>query len=66
MAALLITKNVGNSPNVLIVDFNPDEETQREVEAKHGVSFSQYYQTREHAERSLPAPVWYSGSTLMR
>jgi hypothetical protein len=40
-------------PKQLIVDFDPTTEAQADVEHEYGVSFSQYYATKEEADQVL-------------
>jgi hypothetical protein len=53
MAALIITPMEQKSQRPFIVEFDSSKESQEEVEQRHGVSYSEYFQDRQHAERAL-------------
>lgn len=59
MAVLVIVREGDKRP--LTVDFDPSKESQEDVEHRHGVSYSDYYEDRDHAERALEMvnPRWY-------
>jgi hypothetical protein len=63
MPALIITpiKEDSVRTRIKIVDFDPSKESQEDLERRHGVSFSEYYEDRLHAERALNIlkPNWY-------
>jgi hypothetical protein len=40
----------------VIEDFDPKKETQADVEARYGVGFSDYFETREKAEQAVRSP----------
>jgi hypothetical protein len=52
MHALLIT-TLTKRPKALIVEFDPRCESQEEVERRHGVTFSEYFETPAHAKFEL-------------
>jgi hypothetical protein len=51
MAVLVITRTRDRKP--LIVEFDPAKESQADVEARHGVSFSEYFESRGSAEVAM-------------